>query len=80
MARALLDMKDGGKVLLLITNSDHEYTDKMMSFAYDRYLPEGMVWRDLFDMVSCRCSFLWIVEGVKSITPMCLSFPTSSAS
>lgn len=22
-----------------------------MSFAYDRYLPEGMVWRDLFDMV-----------------------------
>ena len=24
----------------------------MMSFAYDRYLPEGMTWRDLFDMVS----------------------------
>ena len=25
-----------------------------MSFAYDRFLPEGMKWRDLFDMV-CVC-------------------------
>jgi hypothetical protein len=23
-----------------------------MSYAYDRYLPPGMTWRDLFDMVS----------------------------
>jgi hypothetical protein len=23
----------------------------MMSFAYDRFLPGGMKWRDLFDMV-----------------------------
>lgn len=44
-----------GKLLLLITNSDYEYTERMMSFAYDRYLKaEGMQWRDLFDMVSCR--------------------------
>ena len=40
-----------GKALLLITNSDYEYTDRMMSFAYDRYMPEGKRWRDLFDMV-----------------------------
>lgn len=47
----LLDQKASGKTLLIITNSEFEYTDKMMSFAYDRFLPEGMKWRDLFDMV-----------------------------
>ena len=40
-----------GKILMLITNSDFAYTDKMMSYAYDEYLPEGKTWRDLFDMV-----------------------------
>jgi 5' nucleotidase family len=44
-----------GKVLMLITNSDFQYTDTMMSYAYDRYLPDGMTWRDLFDMVRCLC-------------------------
>ncbi|GLC35595.1 hypothetical protein PLESTM_000341200 [Pleodorina starrii] len=51
MAQALLDQRDSGKQLLLITNSDYEYTNKMMSFAYDPFLPAGMRWRDLFDMV-----------------------------
>ena len=32
----LLPQRDSGKQLLLITNSDYEYTNKMMSFAYDR--------------------------------------------
>jgi hypothetical protein len=41
-----------GKTLMLITNSDYQYTDRMMSHAYDRYLEaEGMTWRDIFDMV-----------------------------
>lgn len=35
---ALLDMKQSGKQLLLITNSDYEYTERMMSFAFNRYL------------------------------------------
>ena len=39
-----------GKTLLLITNSDYQYTDVMMSHCYDRFLPQGMRWRDLFDM------------------------------
>lgn len=51
MAQSLVDQKDSGKLLLLITNSDYEYTHKMMSFAYDRFLPPGTGWRDLFDMV-----------------------------
>lgn len=45
-----------GKVLLLITNSDYVYTDTMMTYAYDPYLPEGRTWRDLFDMVIVQVS------------------------
>ncbi|XP_024383280.1 uncharacterized protein [Physcomitrium patens] len=48
---ALLDQKEAGKRLLLITNSDYLYTNKMMQYAFDKYLPDGMGWRALFDMV-----------------------------
>lgn len=41
-----------GKKLLLITNSDFHYTDKMMQHSFNRFLPNDMGWRDLFDMVS----------------------------
>lgn len=48
---ALLDQKEAGKRLLLITNSDYHYTNKMMHHAFNRFLPNDMAWRDLFDMV-----------------------------
>ncbi|KAM7487976.1 hypothetical protein LguiB_025460 [Lonicera macranthoides] len=48
---ALLDQKEAGKRLLLITNSDYHYTDKMMQHSFNRFLPNDMGWRDLFDMV-----------------------------
>ncbi|KAK1278591.1 hypothetical protein QJS04_geneDACA015797 [Acorus gramineus] len=48
---ALLDQKEAGKKLLLITNSDYHYTNKMMQHAFNRFLPNAMDWRDLFDMV-----------------------------
>uniref|UniRef100_A0A1D1YCH6 Cytosolic purine 5'-nucleotidase n=1 Tax=Anthurium amnicola TaxID=1678845 RepID=A0A1D1YCH6_9ARAE len=48
---ALLDQKEAGKRLLLITNSDYHYTNKMMQHAFNRFLPNDMGWRDLFDMV-----------------------------
>ena len=47
----LLDQKQAGKRLLLVTNSDWSYTRSMMAYAMDRFLPEGMTWRDLFDLV-----------------------------
>jgi 5'-nucleotidase len=50
-ALALLDQRHAGKKLLLITNSEWSYTAPMMAFAFDRYLPEGMTWRQLFDLV-----------------------------
>ncbi|MCK6552149.1 HAD-IG family 5'-nucleotidase [Myxococcota bacterium] len=49
-ALALLDQKSAGKKLLLITNSDWEYTRVMMSYAFDRFLPAPMTWRTLFDV------------------------------
>ncbi|AQL06190.1 65-kDa microtubule-associated protein 3 [Zea mays] len=40
-----------GKKLLLITNSDFHYTNKMMNHAFNRFLPNDVGWRDLFEMV-----------------------------
>lgn len=48
---ALLDQREAGKRLLLITNSEWGYTRAMMSYAFDRYLPRGTGWRDLFELV-----------------------------
>jgi 5'-nucleotidase len=48
---ALMDQKKAGKKLLLITNSEWSYTGAMMSYAFDRFLPKGSTWRDLFDVV-----------------------------
>lgn len=48
---ALLDQKRAGKKLLLITNSEWSYARAMMGYAFDRFLPEGMSWRELFDIV-----------------------------
>ncbi len=48
---ALLDLKCAGKRLMVITNSEWEYTRAMMSFAFDEYLPGDTTWRDLFELV-----------------------------
>lgn len=50
-AETLLDQRAAGKRLLLVTNSPWSYTEAMMTYAYDRYLPSGTGWRDLFDVV-----------------------------
>ena len=48
---ALLDQRAAGKKLMVVTNSEWGYTSAMMSWAFDRYLPAGMTWRGLFDVV-----------------------------
>jgi len=48
---ALLDQRRAGKKILLITNSEWTYSSAMMSYAFDRFLPEDMTWRDLFDVM-----------------------------
>lgn len=49
---SLLDLKHAGKTLMLITNSEWEYTQPMMSWVFDKELPGEMTWRDLFDVVN----------------------------
>jgi HAD superfamily 5'-nucleotidase-like hydrolase len=52
LPQALLDLKEAGKKILLITNSDWAYTKPMMAYAFDRFLPPGLTsWRELFDLV-----------------------------
>ncbi|XP_063937781.1 uncharacterized protein LOC108194257 isoform X4 [Daucus carota subsp. sativus] len=51
---AFLDQKKAVKTLLLITNSDYHYTDKMMQHSFNRFLPNDMGGRDLFDMVGIK--------------------------
>ncbi|MCK6586782.1 MAG: HAD-IG family 5'-nucleotidase, partial [Polyangiaceae bacterium] len=48
---ALLDQQAAGKKLMLITNSEWYYTNSMMTYAFDRFLPRGTTWRDLFHVV-----------------------------
>ena len=47
----LLDQYHAGKKLLLITNSEWDYAMFMMAYAFDRFLPAGMTWRDLFTII-----------------------------
>lgn len=50
-ALALLDQYHAGKKLMLITNSEWQYTVSMMDYTFNRFLPNGMTWRNLFELV-----------------------------
>src|SRR5690606_33791863 len=50
MPLALMDQKMAGKKILLITNSEWSYAVPMLSYVFDRFLPDGMTWQDLFDI------------------------------
>lgn len=51
LTQALMDQRNAGKKLLLITNSEWPYTRDIMGYAFDRFLSKGMGWRDLFDLI-----------------------------
>ncbi len=51
VVQTLMDQRAAGKKLALITNSEWSYTRQMMTYAFDRFCPEGTTWRDLFDLV-----------------------------
>lgn len=48
---SLLDQKHAGKRLMLITNSEWSFANKIMTYTFDRYLPDGQTWRDVFGTV-----------------------------
>ena len=47
----LWDQHCSGKKLILITNSEWSYTVPMMTYAFNRFLPPGKTWRDLFQII-----------------------------
>lgn len=51
VAQALIDQRQSGKKVLLITNSEWPYTRTTLAAALDPHLPAGAGWRDLFDLV-----------------------------
>ena len=59
----LLDWKQAGRLLLLVTNSEWDYTRAMMAYGFDRFLPDGMGWRDLFDVVIVQAAKPGFFEG-----------------
>ena len=48
---SLLDQNHAGKRLMLITNSEWGFANKMMTYTFDPFLPAGQTWRDLFGTV-----------------------------
>lgn len=50
-SQALIDQREAGKKVLLITNSDWQFTNTIMSYSFNRDMPEGKDWTDLFDLV-----------------------------
>lgn len=48
---ALMDLKHAGKKVLLITNSEWSYTEPMMKFIVEPFLPKGTPWQSLFDLM-----------------------------
>jgi HAD superfamily 5'-nucleotidase-like hydrolase len=62
-AEALVDQHRAGKRLLLITNSGWDYTRQMMPYAFDPHLPDGVTWRDLFEIVIVSASKPGFFEG-----------------
>jgi HAD superfamily 5'-nucleotidase-like hydrolase len=51
LALALVRLRLGGRRLLLITNSEHYYTEGLCSYLFDGALPGLGSWRELFDLV-----------------------------
>ncbi len=47
----LLDQRNAGKKLLLITNSEWSYTSAMMDYTFNDFLPANTTWRDLFSLI-----------------------------
>ncbi|MEZ4226483.1 MAG: HAD-IG family 5'-nucleotidase [Polyangiaceae bacterium] len=52
----LLDLKDAGKLLMLITNSEWSYTKSILEYVLDPALPSGQTFRDVFDVLIVAAS------------------------
>ena len=51
LALTLLDQKNAGKTLMLITNSGWQYASSILTYVLDPVLPRNVRWRTLFDFI-----------------------------
>jgi len=49
LVAGLLNFKQFNKKLFVLTNSDYLYTQKMLDYIINPYLPEGQTWQSVFD-------------------------------
>lgn len=72
VAKMLERYKRYGKKLMVITNSDYNYTDLLLSYTIDPYLEDHKTWRDLFDLtvtLSCKPGFFTAKNAFLKIDP-----------
>ncbi len=51
LVQTLRDQRMAGKHLMLITNSEWEYADRILTHVFDPHMGDTATWRDLFDTV-----------------------------
>ena len=56
LAPTLHKLRSAGKKLFLLTNSQWPYTDAMMRYLLEGFMPEYPQWRNFFDVVVCAAS------------------------
>lgn len=53
---SLEKLKDSGKKLFIVTNSDYVYTQKLLDYTFTPHLKNHKDWRELFDIVTTLAS------------------------
>jgi 5'-nucleotidase len=76
----LVDQRDAGKKLLLITNSEWHYTDSMLRWYFEAQLGWRGRWSDLFDLVVvqarkpdfflARAPMYEVIDGAGNLRPL----------
>ena len=56
LAPALHRLRSAGKRLFLLTNSEHYYTEGVMSFLLDGEMPFYRTWQDYFDLILVKAA------------------------
>ncbi|QQR90157.1 MAG: HAD-IG family 5'-nucleotidase [Myxococcales bacterium] len=63
LARTLHKLRSSGKRLFLLTNSQADYTQKMMTYLLEGQIPEYASWKSYFDMIICAARKPLFFEG-----------------
>lgn len=51
LVKGLLRFRKSGKKIFILTNSDYHYSKLLLDYAINPFLPEGMLWTDIFEYV-----------------------------